>query len=128
MAHVEGRGSLQPLGQAAPLQRRVSVMKDPRPCRLLATPRDDRPPQPAPRPSASPTTTSVTLQRLEALEGDPRGARHELQQPGPPLLVEGLHRLPKPPDHVAVSPAVLQPRVGLPVVQVDLVQAADDQL
>ena len=75
-----------------------------------------------------PAATAVTLQRLEALEGDPRGARHELQQPGPPLLVEGLHRLPEPPDHVAVGPTVLQPRVGLPVVQVDLVKAADDQL
>lgn len=75
-----------------------------------------------------PAATAVTLQRLEALEGDPHGARHELQQPGPPLLIEGLHRLPEPPDHVAVGPAVLQPRVGLPVVQVDLVQAADDQL
>ncbi|OWK11178.1 hypothetical protein Celaphus_00007304 [Cervus elaphus hippelaphus] len=75
-----------------------------------------------------PAATAVTLQRLEALEGDPLGARHELQQPGPPLLVEGLHRLPEPPDHIAVGPAVLQPRVGLPVVQVNLVQAADDQL
>lgn len=76
----------------------------------------------------SPASTSVTLQSLEALERDPSGPGHELQEPGPPLLVEGLHRLPEPADDVAVGPAVLQPRVGLPVAHVDLIQAADDQL
>lgn len=71
---------------------------------------------------------SVTLQGLEALERDSGGPRHELQEPGPPLLVEGLHRLPEPPDDVAVSCAVLQPGVGLPVVHVYFIQAAHYQL
>lgn len=69
-----------------------------------------------------------TLQSLEALERDPSGPGHELQEPGPPLLVEGLHSLPEPPDDVAVGHAVLQPRVGLPVAHVDFIQATDDQL
>lgn len=71
---------------------------------------------------------SVTLQGLEALERDSGGSRHELQEPGPPLLVEGLYRLPKPLDDVAVGRAVLQPGIGLPVVQVYLIQAAYNQL
>lgn len=78
--------------------------------------------------ASSPASTSVTLQGLEALEWDSRRSRHELQEPGPPLLVEGLHRLPEPPDDVAVSHTVLQPRVGLPVVQVYFIQAAYYQL
>lgn len=66
---------------------------------------------------------SVTLQSLETLEGNPRGARHKLQQPGPSLLIKGFHRLPEPLDNIAVSHAVLQACVGLPVIQVDLIQA-----
>lgn len=75
-----------------------------------------------------PDSTSVTLQSLEALQRHSGGACDKLQQPGPPLLVEGLHGLPEPPDDVAVRHTVLQARVGLPVVQVDLVQPTYDQL
>lgn len=81
-----------------------------------------------PRGAGSPASTSVTLQSLEALERDPSGAGDELQEPGPPLLVEGLHGLPEPPHDVAVGHAVFQPSVGLPVAHVDFIQAADDQL
>ena len=80
------------------------------------------------RGARSPASTSVTLQSLEALERDPSGPGHELQQPGPPLLIEGLHGLPEPADDVAVGHTVLQPSVGLPVAHVDLIQAAYDQL
>lgn len=87
------------------------------------------PPHPVPtRGAKSPAATSVTLQRLEALERDARGPRDELQEPGPPLLVEGLHGLPEPPDDVAVGHTVLQPSVGLPVAQVYFIQAANYQL
>lgn len=84
-------------------------------------------PNPSPR-RPQPASTPVTLQRLETLKWDPRGASDELQQPCTPLLIEGLHRLPEPANHVTVGPAVLQPCVALPVVQVDLVQATNDQL
>lgn len=78
--------------------------------------------------ASGPAPMSVTLQGLEALERDAGGSRHELQEPGPSLFIEGLHRLPEPPDDVAVGCAVLQPGVGLPVVQIYLIQAAYDQL
>lgn len=76
----------------------------------------------------SPAAASVTLQRLEALEWDARGPRDELQEPGPPLLIKGLHGLPEPPDDAAVGSTVLQPRVGLPVAHVYFIQAAYYQL
>lgn len=78
--------------------------------------------------ATSPASTSVTLQSLEALEGDSSGPGDKLQEPGPPLLIEGLHRLPEPAHDVAVGHTVLEPSVGLPVVQIDFIQAADDQL
>lgn len=56
------------------------------------------------------------------------GAGDKLQQPGSALLLEGLHGFPEPFDDVAVRSAVFEPRVGLPVVDVDLTQAAHDQL
>lgn len=69
-----------------------------------------------------------TLQGLEALQGDAGGAGDKLQQPSPPLLIVGLHGAPEPLDDVAVRGAVFQPGVDLPVVNVDLAQAADDKL
>lgn len=77
---------------------------------------------------SGPDSTSVTLQSLEALERNSCGSCHKLQEPGSPLLIEGLHRLPEPPDDVAVCHTVLQPSVGLPVIQVYLIQAAYYQL
>jgi len=70
----------------------------------------------------------VTLEGLEALQRNSGGAGDELQQPGPALLVEGLHGLPEPLDAAALRRAVLEPRVRLPVVDVDFAEAAHDQL
>lgn len=70
----------------------------------------------------------VTLEGLEALQGDSRGAGDELQQPRTPLLIIGLHGPPEPLDYVAVGRAVLQTRVGLPVVDVYLTQTTDNEL
>ena len=70
----------------------------------------------------------ATLQCFEALQRNTRGAGDKLEESAPPLLVEGLHRLPEPLDDVAVGDAVLQPRVRLPVAKVDLPQTTDDQL
>lgn len=70
----------------------------------------------------------VTLEGLESLQGNSGGSRDELQQPGSALLVEGLHRFPEPFDDVAVWGAVFEPRVGLPVVDVDFAESAYDQL
>lgn len=70
----------------------------------------------------------VTLKGLEALQGNPGGAGDKLQQPRSSLLVEGLHGFPEPLHDVAVRGAVFEPRVGLPVVDVDFAQAAYDQL
>ncbi|TNN47973.1 hypothetical protein EYF80_041835 [Liparis tanakae] len=69
-----------------------------------------------------------TLESLEALQWDSGGAGDKLQQPGPPLLVKRLHGFPEPLDDVAVQGAVLQAGVGLPVSDVDLSQAAHDEL
>lgn len=69
-----------------------------------------------------------TLEGFEALQGDPGGAGDKLQQPGPALLIVRLHGLPEPLDDVGVGGAVLQPRVGLPVVDVDLTQATHYEL
>lgn len=69
-----------------------------------------------------------TLERLEALQGNSGGAGDELQQAGSALLVEGLHGFPEPFDDVALCRAVLEARVGLPVVDVDFTQATYDQL
>lgn len=75
-----------------------------------------------------PDYTSVTLQSLEALERNSCGSCHKLQESGSPFLIESLHRLPEPPDDVAVCHTVLQPSVGLPVVQVYLIQPTYYQL
>lgn len=75
-----------------------------------------------------PDSTSVTLQSLEALERNSCGSCHKLQKSGSSLLIEGLHRLPEPPDDVAVCHTVLQPCVGLPVIQVYLIQSTYYQL
>lgn len=69
-----------------------------------------------------------TLESLEALQGHSGRASDKLQQACASLLVIRLHRLPEPLDHVAVGGAVLQPRVGLPVVDVDLAQTTHNQL
>lgn len=69
-----------------------------------------------------------TLEGFEALQGDPGGAGDKLQQPGPALLIVRLHGLPEPLDDVGVRGAVLQPCVGLPVVDVDLTQATHYEL
>lgn len=69
-----------------------------------------------------------TLEGLEALQGNSGGAGDKLQQPGSALLVEGLHGFPEPFHNVAIWSAVFEPRVGLPVVDVDFTQATYDQL
>lgn len=61
----------------------------------------------------------ITLERLEALQGNSGGAGDKLQQAGSTLLVERLHGFPEPLHNVAVWGAVFEPRVGLPVVDVD---------
>lgn len=115
----EGKGIPMAPGQVAPEQCQASVTEGhTRPsghCRNTPA-------------HSSSSSTSVTLQSLEALERDSGGSSHELQEPGPPLLVEGLHRLPEPPDDVAVGHAVLQPGVGLPVTHVYFIQATNYQL
>lgn len=70
----------------------------------------------------------ATLQCFEALERDARRAGDKLEQPAPPLLVERLHRLPEPLHYVTVGHAVLQPRVRLPVAQINLPKSSNDQL
>lgn len=70
----------------------------------------------------------ITLQSLEALQGNSGGTGDKLQQPGSALLVEGLHSFPEPLHNVAVWSAVFEPCVGLPVVDVDFTQAAYNQL
>lgn len=70
----------------------------------------------------------ATLQCFKALKRDTCGAGDELEQSAPPLLVEGLHRLPEPLHYVTVGHTVLKPRVGLPVVQIDLPKSSNDQL
>lgn len=69
-----------------------------------------------------------TLKGLEALQRNSGGSCDKLQQPGSALLFEGLHSLPEPLDDVAVRSAVFEPRVGLPVIDVDFTQPAHDQL
>lgn len=69
-----------------------------------------------------------TLESLESLQGNSGGAGDKLQQPRSALLVERLHSFPEPFDDVAVWSAVFEPRVGLPVVDVDFTQAAYNQL
>lgn len=70
----------------------------------------------------------ITLKGLEALQGNSGGAGDKLQQPGSAFLIEGLHGFPEPLHDVAVWGAVFEPRVRLPVVDVDFAQAAYDQL
>lgn len=70
----------------------------------------------------------ITLEGLEALQGNSGRAGDKLQQPGSALLVKGLHGLPEPLDNVAVWSAVFEPCVGLPVVDVDFTQATYNQL
>lgn len=62
------------------------------------------------------------------MQGNPGGASDELQQPGPALFVKRLHSLPEPLDDVAVWSAVLEARVGLPIVDVNFSQATYDEL
>lgn len=71
---------------------------------------------------------SLTLEGLEALQRNPGGASHKLQQSSSALLIKRLHRLPEPLDNVAVGSAVLKTRVGLPVVDVDFAKAAHNEL
>lgn len=71
---------------------------------------------------------SSTLEGFETLQGNPGRAGDKLQQPGSALLVEGLYSFPKPFDDVAVWSAMFEPRVGLPVIDVDFTQAAYNQL
>lgn len=70
----------------------------------------------------------ITLKSLEALQGNSGGTRDELQQPRSALFIERLHSFPEPFNNVAVGRAVLQARVAFPVVDVDLPQAAHDEL
>lgn len=70
----------------------------------------------------------TTLEGLEALQGNPGRAGDKLKKPGSALLVEGLHGFPKPLHNVAVWSAVFEPRVGLPVVDVDFAEATYNQL
>ena len=70
----------------------------------------------------------ATLQCFEALQRNTRGAGDKLEESAPPLLVEGLHGVPEPLHTVALGRAVLEPRVRLPVVDVDLPQATHNQL
>lgn len=70
----------------------------------------------------------ITLESLEALQGNSGGAGDKLQQPGSALLVKGLHGFPEPFHNVAVWSAVFEPCVGLPVIDVDFTQAAHNQL
>lgn len=68
------------------------------------------------------------MKGLETLQRNSGGTRDKLQQPGSALLIEGLDGFPEPLNDAGVRSAVLQPRVGLPVVDVDFTQAAHDQL
>lgn len=70
----------------------------------------------------------ITLEGFEALQGDPGRTSDKLQQSGSALLVEGLHCFPKPFNNVAVWSAMFEPRVGLPVIDVDFTQATYNQL
>lgn len=70
----------------------------------------------------------ITLEGFEALQGNSGRAGDKLQQPGSALLVKGLHSFPKPFHYVAVWSAVFEPRVGLPVVDVDFTQTTYNQL
>lgn len=70
----------------------------------------------------------VTLEGLESLQWNSGGSGDKLQQPSSALLFEGLHSFPEPFDDVAVRSAVFEPRVGLPVVDVNFTQSAHDQL
>ena len=64
---------------------------------------------------ARPRGPGRALQRLEALQGNSAGASHELEEPGPHLLVVPPHDPPEP-DHLgALGSAVLQASVRLPV-------------
>ena len=63
------------------------------------------------------------LEGLEALERHPRGARHELQEARAHLLRVVLDDAPEPLHHRRLRVAVLQPRVVLPVGDVDLADA-----
>ena len=64
---------------------------------------------------AGPRGPSGTLQSLEALQRNSAGARHELKEPGPHLLVVAPHDPPEPDHLAALGSAVLQTSVGLPV-------------
>ncbi len=68
------------------------------------------------------------MEGLEALQGNSGGSSDKLQQSGSALLVERLNGFPEPLHDVAVWGAVFEPRVGLPVVDVDFTQPAHDQL
>ena len=75
---------------------------------------------------ARPRGPGRALQRLEALQGNSAGASHELEEPGPHLLVVPPHDLPEP-DHLgALGSAVLQASVSLPVRQIYGAQTSDN--
>ena len=67
-----------------------------------------------------------SLQSLGALQRNSAGARDELEEAGPHLLVVPGHDLPEP-DHLgALGRAVLQTGVSLPVGQIYGAQASDN--
>ena len=67
-----------------------------------------------------------TLESLEALQGNSAGARDELEEAGPHLLVVPPNDLPEP-DHLgALGSAVLQASVSLPVSQIYGAQTSDN--
>ena len=66
------------------------------------------------------------LQGFEPLQRDSAGSRHELEQPGPHLLVVTLHDPPEPNNLGALGRAVLQTGVALPVGEVYSAQTSDN--
>ena len=68
------------------------------------------------------------LQVFEPIDGDTRRARGELEQARLLFLVELAHDLPEPLDELVVLLAAPVVRVAFPVVDVDLAQAADQDL
>ena len=70
-----------------------------------------------------PRRSGRTLQGLETLERHPRRPGHELQEARAHLLRVILDDAPKPLHHWRLRVAVLQPRVVLPVGDVDLADA-----
>lgn len=72
--------------------------------------------------------TSHTLQGFESLQWHPGGAGDELKQSGSPFLIVRFHGPPKPLHTVTLGRAMLQSRVGLPVVDVDLTESTHDEL